>query len=115
MPRQLACCHPSHFSISAAVLRRRQEASRELRAAGRENGSSTTNCVSFQESLILCDMCHCLQIHVEPDLFSTLLHGAERLRALLKHFSAGVAQVQVAANSLFLFLTEFSLSLQDSI
>lgn len=115
MPRQLACCHPSHFSISAAVLRRRQEASRELRAAGRENGSSTTNCVSFQESLILCDMCHCLQIHVEPGLFSTLLHGAERLRALLKHFSAGVAQVQVAANSLFLFLTEFSLSLQDSI
>lgn len=79
MPGQLACCHPSHFSISAGVLHRRQEASRELRAAGRENGSSTTNCMSFQKSLILCDMCHCLQICVEPGLFSTLLHCAERL------------------------------------
>lgn len=79
MPGQLAHCHPSHFSISAGVLHRRQGASRELRVAGRENGSSTTNCMSFQESLIPCDMCHCLQICGEPGLFSTLLHCAERL------------------------------------
>lgn len=97
MPGHLAHCHPSQFSISAGVLQRRRETSGELRAAGRENGSSTTNCVSFQQPLIPCDTCHRLQICVQRRLFSTLLHRTAKRLPVLEHFSTGFAQVQMTS------------------
>lgn len=53
VPRRLARCHPSRFSISAGMLQRRRQASREQRAAARESGSSTVNPMSCPEPFIL--------------------------------------------------------------
>lgn len=53
VPGRLARCHPSRLSVSAGTLQRRQQASREQRAAARENGSSTADPMSCPEPFIL--------------------------------------------------------------